>query len=220
MSLSCFWKSSSFLLILLSVGFIHCQDYLPSQTIIVDNDIHSIDIDDSNDILTFATYDPFFKVYKNDGTTFSKINQLNPGDDGENVDVTPDGKFIFATTYGTSYPNKLFEYIDSSTGYSVIQDIKTGSVYSYSGFISDDSQIIGAAANNSINIYENDGTNNFVFSYTLSTGVSGNIRNLKLSEDGTFLVASLSSGSSFYVFTRTGSNAFSLNQTITLQFAG
>ena len=145
--------SKTLFLILLSVVFIHCQYvYLPSQTIIVGSSTHGIDIDNANKIMTFATYDPFFKIYKNDGTTFSKINQLNPGDDGENVDVTPDGKFIFATTYGTSYPNKLFEYIDSSTGYSVIQDIKTGSVYSYSGFISDDSQIIGVAANNSINI--------------------------------------------------------------------
>ena len=72
----------------------------------------------------------------------------------------------------------------------MIQGIKTGSVKSYAGFITDDYQLIGSAADYSIDIYENDGSNNFVFSYALSTGVSKNVINLKRSEDGTFLVAS------------------------------
>ena len=64
------------------------------------------------------------------------------------------------------------EYANASTGYEVIQDIKTGSVVSLGGFITDDYQLIGSTANEFIHIYENDGSNNFVFSYVLSTGFS------------------------------------------------
>ena len=110
------------------------------------------------------------------------------------------------------------KYANASTGYEVIQDIQTGSVQTYAGFITDDYQLIGSAANYSIDIYENDGSNNFVFSYTLSTGLSKTMRNLKLCEHGTFLVASVSSYNSFFVYTReTGNVTFSLSQTITLQ---
>ena len=93
-----------------------------------------------------------------------------------------------------------------------------GAVRSYSGFITSDYQMIGTTANHSIHIYENYGNNSFFFSYAIDTVVTKNVKLLRLSEDGTFLVASLTSYSSILVYTRQiGSIAFSLNQTITLQ---
>ena len=83
------------------------------------------------------------------------------------------------------------EYANASAGYEVIQNIKKGSVFSYAGFITNDYQLIGSGANSYIDIYENDGSNNFVFSYALTTGLSKNVRNLEICEHGTFLVASV-----------------------------
>lgn len=118
------------------------------------------------------------------------MNEINPDGDGEYVDVTADGRFIFGSTYDTSGSNKLMEYANDSVGYEVIQTIKDGAVHSYGGFITDDYQMIGSAANNSINIYENYGNNTFFFSYSLSTGLTGIIVKLEVSEDATFLVVS------------------------------
>ena len=132
-------SSSEFFILLLLAACVHGANvYEPAQTIIVSNSIYGIDIDDANQILAFSTYDNFFEAYKRSGTTFSKISQINAGSDGEDIDVTADGKFIFESTYGTSNPSKLMEYANASTGYEVIQDIKTGSVYSYAGFVTDD----------------------------------------------------------------------------------
>ena len=112
------------------------------------------------------------------------------------------------------------EYANDSVGYEVIQTIKDGAVHSYGGFITDDYQMIGSAANNSINIYENYGNNTFFFSYSLSTGLTGIIVKLEVSEDATFLVVSFQNKVSILVFTRNiGSINFSLNQTISLQYS-
>ena len=107
-------KESELLLVCIFQGV---DVYQPMQSIPVGSYIPSIDIDDSNQILAFTTYDPFFKVYKRSGTAFSKINQIDPGDDAEDIDVTPNGRFIFASAYGNTFPNKLMEYANASTGY-------------------------------------------------------------------------------------------------------
>ena len=138
-------SSSEFFILLLLAVFSHGADiYQPAQTIIVGIGITGLDIDDANQILAFSTYEPFFKVYKNNGITFSKFNQIDPGNDAEDIDITADGKFIFGSTFSGQKPSKLMKYVDSTIGYSVVQDIKFAN--SFAGFITNDYQLIGSAA--------------------------------------------------------------------------
>ena len=78
--------------------------------------------------------------------------------------------------------------------------------------------MIGISAFDKFSIYENDGTDNFVFSYTINLGSSSyQIRTLELNHDKTILIVSIHNSLSFYVYTSESGSQFSLNQTINLQ---
>lgn len=110
------------------------------------------------------------------------------------------------------------KYKDSSTGFEIIQNVKDGGVYSDTGFITDDAQVIGSAASTSIDIYENNGANNFAVSYSLDHAFSNKTRHLRVTSDYTFMIASFQAKNEIRVYTRgSGTITFSHNQTITLQ---